>query len=144
MTLWLPKPRTAAEEITWESASLPAGSNLPAVPNLQDKYRLYSPFLNVVVNGVLNNLIPLPAMGSGETAYSMQDVKDAVAPYIWWLKYDPVIRKYDRRYFAITPFANYGKLTVSDKELIFFKQVNDLYLESVCVIEGYFEVNNNV
>jgi hypothetical protein len=146
LTLWLPKPQTNAEEIHWENGDphRPDGSGSEVISNLQDKYRLYSPFLNVVVNGVLNGLIQLPNQSSGDTYYSDQDVKDAVKDYTWWLKYDPVTLKYDRRYFAITPFANYGKLTVSDKELIFFKQVNDLYLESVCVIEGYFEVNNNV
>jgi hypothetical protein len=146
LTKYLPKPRTNDEEIDWENGDphRPDGSGTAVIPNLQDKYRLFSPFLNVVVNGVLNGLIHLPNKDSGDTYYSDQDIKDTLKAYIWWLKYDPVPLKFDRRYFAITPFANFGKLTVSDKQLIFFKQVNDLYLESVCVIEGYFEVNNNV
>lgn len=146
LTKWLPKPQTNAEEIDWENGDphRPDGSGVAVIPNLQDKYRLFSPFLNVIVNGVLNGLIHLPNKDDGDTYYSDQDIKDVVKAYTWWLKYDPIPLKFDRRYFAITPFANFGKLTVSDKQLIFFKQVNDLYLESVCVIEGYFEVNNNV
>jgi hypothetical protein len=146
LTLWLEKPRNNAEEIHWESGDplRPNGSGVAVIANLQDKYRLYSPFMNVVVNGVLNGLIRLPNKTSGETYYSDQDVQDAVRPYLWWLRYDPIVLNYDRRYFAITPFANFGKLTVTDKQLIFFKQVNDLYLSSVTVIEGYFEVTPNV
>ncbi len=67
-----------------------------------------------------------------------------MASYLWWLKYDPVILNFDRRYFAIMPFANVGKVTVTSSELIFIKQVNDSYLNGVCAIEGHFEVNNNV
>jgi hypothetical protein len=146
LTVWLPKPQTNDEEIHWENGDphRPDGSGSAVIANLQDKYRLYSPFMNVVVNGVLNGLIALPPKADGETYYSDQDIRDAVQPYVWWLRYDPIVRNYDRRYFAITPFANFGKLTVSDKQLIFFKQVNDLYLSSVTVIEGYFEVTPNV
>lgn len=113
------------------------------LPNLQDKYRLYSPLLNVVVNGLINKLITLPDLPDGNV-YSEQTVRELVEPYLWWLKTDPIALGFDRRYFAIMPFANVGKLTMTSKELIFIKQVNDSYLESACSIEGHFEVNNNV
>lgn len=146
LTQYLPKPQTIDEEITWEAGSSPRpqGSGVPAIPNLQDKYRLFSPFMNVVVNGILNGLITLPALTPGDTAFSNQDVSEAVQMFTWWLEHDPVTLQFDRRYFAIMPYSNYEKLTVTDKEFLFIKQVNDLYLESVCSIEGHFEVNNHV
>lgn len=128
LTKWLPKP------------NLPA----PAIPNLQDKYRLYSPFLNVITNGLINKLIDLPTLTGDTSVFAEQDIRDLVEPYLWWLEYDPVIMGYDRRYFAIMPFANYGKLTMTSHELLFIKQVNDTYLQSVCAIEGHYEVNDNV
>lgn len=127
LTLYLPKPVTGA-----------------VIPNLQDKYRLFSPFLSVVVNAILNRLLILPPLGEGETGYSEQFIRDQVASYMWWLKYDPAVLGFDRRYFAIMPYANYSQLTVTARELVFIKQVNDSYLNSVCVIEGHFKVNNYV
>lgn len=146
MTKWLPKPRNNAEEIHWEAndPQRPQGTGVPVIANLQDKYRVFSQFMNVVVNGVLNGLIRLPTLEEGATVYTNQSIEEVVRSYKWWLKYDPVILDFDRRYFAIMPYANFGMLTVTAQEFLFFKQVNDLYLKSVCAIEGHFEVNNNV
>lgn len=113
------------------------------IPNLQDKYRVFSPFMNVLVNGLINRLIKLPVLTAPTSMFSEQVIRDLVSPYLWWLPFDPVTLKYDRRYFAIMPFANVGKLTMTSSELLFLKQVNDSYLDSVCAIEGHFEVNNN-
>ena len=142
LTRWLPKPRNNAEEIHWElnDPNRPNGSGVPVVSNLQDKYRLFSQFMNVVVNGLKQNLITLPTMLPGETVYSNQAIENVVKQYKWWLKLDPAILDYDRRYFAIQPFANIGLLSVTSKQFLFIKQVNDLYLNSVCEIEGHFEV----
>lgn len=126
MTKYLPKPEGGV------------------IPNLQDKYRVFSPFMNVVVNGLINRLIKLPALGVGETVYPDQLVRDLVAPYIWWLALDPITREFDLRYFAVMPFANVGKLTMRANELLFLNRVNEIYLQSVCSIEGHFEVSNNV
>lgn len=128
MTKYLPKPTETGESI----------------PNLQDKYRLFSPFMNVLVNGLINRLIRLPKLDKPTDVFSDQAIRDLVAPYIWWLPLDPITRDFDLRYFAVMPFANLGKLTMTSNELLFLKQVNDSYLDSVCAIEGHFEVNNNV
>jgi len=146
LTRWLPKPQSNAEEIHWEvnQPVRPVGSGVPVLPNLQDKYLLFSPFMNVVVNGVKNGLITIPELVGGETAFNNQDIREALKSYEWWLAFDPIPLKFDRRYFAILPYANYEKLTVKAIQLMFIKQVNDLYLDSVCAIEGHFEVNNNV
>lgn len=116
----------------------------PVIHNQQDKYRLFSPFLSVVVNAILNRLLVLPALKDMEEGYTDRFVRDQVASYLWWLKYDPVPRKFDLRYFAVMPYANYGLQTITSDEMIFIRQVNDLFLDSVCQIEGHFEVNDNV
>jgi hypothetical protein len=146
LTEYLPKPRNNAEEILYEQGTpvRPVGRGTPVVPNLQDKYRLYSPFLNVVTNAILNRLLVVPDFGEGETTFSDQQVKDLVKNYIWWLKYDPVILEYDLRYFAIMPYANFNVPVVTAKEFVFIRKANDLFLNSVCSIEGHYEVNDNV
>jgi len=141
MTEWLPKPHTNAEEI---DPVQPPGPGVPVIPNLQDKYRLFSPLMNVLVNGLLNGLIFLPPKAEGDTVYTEQSIRETVNPYLWWLDTDPIHLGFDRRYFAIMPYANVGKLTVTANELLFLNQVNESYLDSVCVIEGHFEVNNYV
>ena len=146
LTVNLPKPATLAEEIRYEKGdeTQPVGSGKPAIPTLQDKYRVFSPFLSVITNGILNRFITLPAFEEGETTFSDQQVRDLVKNYIWWLEFDPVILNYDRRYFAIMPYANFNIPTVTPREFIFIKKVNDLFLDSVCSIEGHYEVNANV
>lgn len=127
LTLYLPKPNVR-----------------PVVPTLQDKYRLFSPFLSVVVNAILNRLLVLPPLEPGQEGYTDQFVYEKVASYMWWLEFDPVVLDFDRRYFAIMPYANFELLTVTANEMAFIRQVNNNYLRSVCVIEGHFLVNNNV
>lgn len=127
LTLYLPKPNTN-----------------PVLPVLQDKYRLFSPFMSVVVNAILNKLLLVPKLKPGETGHSDQFVHEQVAKYLWWLEFDPVILDFDRRYFAIMPYANVDMVTVTPSEMAFIRQVNDNYLRSVCVIEGHFTVNQNV
>lgn len=141
LTMWLPKPNSNAEEI---DPVRPPGTGVAVIPNLQDKYRLFSPLMSVIVNGLINGLIPLPPRASNEELFTEQSIRDTIQPYLWWLKVDPIPLGFDRRYFAIMPFANVGKLTVTANELLFINQVNDSYLESVCVIEGHFQVNNYV
>lgn len=119
-------------------------NNDPVIHNQQDKYRLFSPFLSVVVNAILNRLLVLPALKDMEEGYSDRFVREQVASYLWWLKYDPVPRKFDLRYFAVMPYANYGLQTITSDEMVFIRQVNDLFLDSVCQIEGHFQVNDNV
>ncbi|EBV8434047.1 hypothetical protein AVA65_07340 [Salmonella enterica subsp. enterica serovar Minnesota] len=108
--------------------------------NLQDKYRLFSPFLNQLVNNVLNKVIVLPDLEDGKV-FSNQTIQELAAPYTWWLKYDPAALGFDQRYFAIMPYANVDLLTVSNKELLFIRQANDLFLKSACKIESHFEVS---
>lgn len=127
LTEWLPKPVVN-----------------PVIPVLQDKYRLFTPFMSVIVNGLLNGLISLPALKDQEEGYSEQVIRSLVAPYMWWLKYDPIVLDFDLRYFAIMPYANFGIVTVKSNELAFLRQVNDSYLGSACAMEGNFLVNNNV
>lgn len=141
MTEWLPKPNSNGEAVP---PTRPPGTGVAVIPNLQDKYRLYSPLMNVLTNGLLNGIISLPTRPNDTTVFTEEQLRDIVKPYLWWLDTDPIHLNFDRRYFAIMPFANVGKLTVKADELLFLKQVNDSYLGSVCVIEGHFEVNNNV
>lgn len=142
LTRWLPKPATLAEEIHYELGDTPGpvGRATPVIANLQDKYRLYSPFLNVVTNAILNKLLVVPNFAEGETTFSDQQVRDLVKNYIWWLAYDPIPLNYDLRYFAVLPYANFSKPAVTAKEFVFIRKVNALFLNSVCSIEGHYEV----
>lgn len=127
LSLWCPKPQILVD------------SNIAG-----DKYLLYSPFMNVIANAIDNGFLKVPAKSAGEEFYSDQTVSELVEEYKWWLPYDPIVLNYDRRYFAITPYANVETLAVTSDEFTFLKQVNKLYLKNVLSIEGYFEVANNV
>lgn len=148
LTKYLPKPSKDEDAITWENGSpFPDGRNeLPSIPNLLDKYRLFSPFLSVIVNTLVAGFIKLPEVIEEEKGvkFSDQDIYKLVQRFTWWLEFDPAKRDFDRRYFAIMPYANYEKVVVNKEEFLFIKQINDTFLDSVCIIEGHFEVNDNV
>lgn len=146
LTKYLPKPTTNEEEITWETNGIDnsIGSGSPVNSNLQDKYRLFSPFMNALVNSIVVGLVNVPKLKDGQVNFSSQDISELVRSFIWWLEFDPVTLKFDRRYFAIMPYSNFEKLTVTSDEFVFIKQVNDIYLESVCSITGHFDVNDNL
>lgn len=112
--------------------------------NMGEKYMLYSPFMNVVVNAIVNNVLRVPTKGTDEEFYSDQTVSELVQAYKWWLPYDPITMNYDLRYFGILPYANVEKLAVTSDQFTFLKQINKLYLKNVLSIEGYFEVAQNV
>jgi len=109
--------------------------------NMQEKWLLYSPFMNVVANAINNGILRVPEKDT--EYYSNQLVADLVKEYTWWLPQDPVILNMDLRYFGILPYANTETLVVSSNEFTFLKQVNSLYLKNVLSIEGYFEVSQN-
>ena len=146
LTKYLPKPTTLSQEIHYEQGDVPSsgGTGSPVLPNLQDKYRLFSPFMNVITNGILNQFLVIPEFEEGANTFSDQQVKDLVKNYTWWLEFDPIIMDYDLRYFAVMPYANTEIPLVNVREFIFIKKVNDLFLKSVCSIEGHYEVNDNV
>lgn len=112
--------------------------------NMSEKYMLYSPFMNVVVNAILNGVLTVPAKDPKDAVYPNQLISDLVQLYKWWLPYDPITLKFDLRYFGILPYANLEKLTVTSDQFTFLKQVNNLYLNDVLSIEGYFEVAQHV
>lgn len=112
-------------------------------PNISDKYRLFSPFLNQIVNAILLKIITIPAPTTGGV-FSKQVINELTKDYQWLLDYDPAFLKYDLRYYTINPFSMAGMQTVTTAQLLFITQVNEIYLNSACGIEGYFEVNNNV
>ena len=145
LTEWLPKPRTLAEEIHYEKGDVPGpiGNGKAAITNIQDKYRLFSPFMNAVTNAILNKLLEVPEFGEGETTFSEQQVRDLVKQYLWWLEFDPIIMKYDLRFFAVMPYANFDMVEVTAKEFVFLKIVNRLFLESACHIEGHYGVTKH-
>jgi len=141
LTEYLPKPRTLAEEIHYEKGDSPGPiGTKAAITNIQDKYRLFSPFMNAVTNAILNKLLTVPEFGDGETTFSEQQVRDLVKQYIWWLEFDPLILNYDLRFFAVMPYANFEMVEVTAPEFVFLKIVNRLFLKSACHIEGHYGV----
>ncbi|AGB07161.1 hypothetical protein [Vibrio phage VP4B] len=111
------------------------------IPSLMDKYRVFSPFMNMVVNRILLGLLELDDLPSGES-YSKDYVLRKTADFQWLLKYDPVERDYDVRYFAVFPYVQQHTALVEAKELIFIQRVNEVFLKSRININGHFEVKN--
>lgn len=112
------------------------------VPYLKDRYRVFSTFLNKIVNEIVAKFLIIP----GEPGDPLTDkmVDDLTMEYQWLLKYDPIILNLPMEYFFVDPYANSELLTVTPRQLTFIKAVNRLYLKNKIIIEGHFEVSNNV
>lgn len=111
------------------------------VPNIQEKYTLYSPFLNIITNLLLLGVITLPDLDP-DSVYSNQTIMELTKNYQFYINYDPANLDYDLRYFEIAPYSNFEKLTVTPKYLIFIKQCNTLFFKDKVIIEPYFEVSD--
>lgn len=111
------------------------------IPSLMDKYRVFSPFMNAVVNQILLGLIELDDLPPGES-YSEDYVLRKTAEFQWLLEHDPVTRNYDRRYFAVFPYVQQTMVSVTPKELIFIRRINEVFLQSRVNINGHFEVKH--
>ncbi|UVD32226.1 hypothetical protein [Vibrio phage phiKT1028] len=111
------------------------------IPSLMDKYRVFSPFMNAVVNQILLGLLELDDLPEGES-YSKDYVLRKTADYQWMLKFDPVLLGYDIRYFAVFPYVQQTMVVVEPKELTFIRRVNAVLLENRINVNGHFEVKN--
>ncbi|AEV89441.1 putative virion structural protein [Pseudomonas phage OBP] len=119
-------------------------SNAPHNPVYldKDKYRLYSPFLSLIVNELLLGFMTAPVPSGTEVPYPPRLVDEITRPYQWLLKYDPIILGLDLGYFTVHPYNNWDKVTLTPDQLTFVKTVNDLFLDGKLKIEGHFEVKH--
>lgn len=109
--------------------------------NLRDKYRLHSPFLHLIIYGIKLGVLTIPEP-TGDGLYTRQVLNDISSPYQWILSHDPAALGFDLHHFSIAPYATQSSITLKPKELLFITQLNEIYLNSVCGITGYFEVSN--
>lgn len=111
------------------------------IPSINDKYRLFSPFMNAVVNQLLLGVIELYPLNNGES-YPSSFVYDQVDKFKWWLDFDPVTRGMDYRYFTVFPYVQKGPVTLTPDQYVFIHRVNELFLQHRVNINGHFEVKH--
>ena len=107
-----------------------------------DKYRLYSPFLSLIVNELVLGFMDAPPVSGLEVPYPASVVDNLTREHQWLLKYDPIVNDIDLRFFTVQPYNNLTTMQVTPDQLTFIKMVNNLYLGGKVYIEGYFEVKN--
>lgn len=117
-----------------EKVSVPA--------TITDKYRLYSPLMNVISMAFVNNIITIVPPTNG--GYSEQYVADTIRNYLPWFKFDPYGLKLDPRYITIHPHNSLTLLTINANHFIFLQAVNRYYFNNEIPLEGFYGVNNNV
>lgn len=115
----------------------------PKLPFMErDKYRLYSPFLNQIVNELVLGFMDVPTPSGNPIPYPDQTVDDITREYQWMLKYDPILLDFDLRFFTVHPYNSKAMFALTPDQLTFVKRVNDIYLKGKVVIEGHFEVKH--
>lgn len=108
----------------------------------QDKYRLYSPFLSLIVNHLILGFLEAPTPSGEEVPYSAQVVDELTREWQWLLKYDPIILGLDLRFFTVHPYNNLDMITLTPDQLTFVSVINEQYLQGKIKIEGHFEVKH--
>lgn len=108
----------------------------------QDRYRVYSPFLSLIINHLILGFLDAPVPSGNAVPYSAQLVDDLTREWQWLLKYDPIILDFDLRFFTVHPYNNLEKLTVTQDQLTFISVINEQYLQGKIKIEGHFEVKH--
>lgn len=107
-----------------------------------DKYTLFSPFLNQIINEIVLGFIKIPDLEEGMATYPDYVIDELTRDYQWMLKYDPVILDLPLTYFAILPHNNWENPALTANQLTVVKRVNDLFLKGKVFIEGYVEVKH--
>lgn len=108
----------------------------------QDKYRLYSPFLSLIINHLVLGFLEAPTPSGNDVPYSAQVVDDLTREWQWLLKYDPIILGLDLRFFTVHPYNNLDMITLTPDQLTFISVINEQYLQGKIKIEGHFEVKH--
>lgn len=119
-----------------------APKNIPYLE--EDRYRLFSPFMSQMANEMRLGFLRVPAPGDTEIGYTDQAIDDITRQYQWLLEYDPILRGLDERYFMVHPYSNLDRITVTPNQLTVLSRANDLYLNGVIRMEGFFEVKHDV
>lgn len=117
----------------------------PEYPYLEkDKYRMFSPFLSQLANEMVLGFLRVPKRDDTKIGYTDRAIDELTKPYQWLLKYDPVIKQLDDRFFSYQPYSNLERLALTPDQLTVIGRVNDLYLKGKIHIEGFFDVIENV
>jgi len=123
-------PTAAAEKIQDAAVSayltqlipLPIQTGVIAIPN---KYVLFSPFLNSIIDAVVAGNIPILS-----DHYSEDQLYTLTTDYLYLLKVDPCMKNMDDNFTTIQPRWDTTVINVSALQYNFISLVNDLILKS--------------
>lgn len=89
------------------------------------KYPVYSPFISTILNDVVSGILSMtPFMGF----YSTQDIRNAVAPYLYLLDYDPAQKGVDTLHVVVEPHQRTDVMALSIYQWQFISRVVETYL----------------
>lgn len=107
-------------------------------PNfIQQKYVLYSPLLQKLIYDLRLGFLIIPPTGWGSDA----NLDKMLAPYKWWLAFDPCALEMDWTYVFIEPHNQPGTLSVTSLQYDFLNRVIDLYLNKRTQLSGYLTIS---
>lgn len=106
-------------------------------PNfIQQKYVLYSPLLQKLIYDLRLGFLVIPSAGWG----SDEKLDKILAPYKWWLEFDPCALEMDWTYLMVEPHNQPGTLAVTSMQYNFLNRVIDLYLNKRTTLSGYVTI----
>lgn len=109
------------------------GYKLP--PVIENKYSLYSPFLNTIIrdltSGILKSTLP---------NVSKQILDKTIFKYKYLLKFDPAITGADDKFVTIHPHLSKFFIELTPRDYAFVKRLNKEYLDDKIDIEKFLRV----
>nr|DAT15830.1 MAG TPA: hypothetical protein [Caudoviricetes sp.] len=94
-----------------------------ALPAIEERYELYSPFMSRLVMDIVHGRFTPPPPQTTD-----QVIDKMLGAYKWLLPMDPCIRGFDDHFANVHPHNRFGTLELNPRDMAFVEKVNKLYL----------------
>lgn len=106
---------------------------------IEKKHRLFSPFLNRIIHDLINSILIVEE--DPDTNYlSTQRLEEIVTPYLYLLKYDPMLQGVDLKYVEVHPHDGYDVIVLSPLHYSIVARLNERYLNDQVILNNLLNI----
>lgn len=102
---------------------------------IANKHRLFSPILNRIIHDLISNIL-IVEQDPATNYLSSQRLEELVTPYLYLLKFDPMLQGVDLNYVEVHPHDGYDAIELSALHFSVVARVNERYLNDQVVLNN--------
>ena len=106
---------------------------------ISKKHRLFSPILNRIIHDMINNIL-IVKEDPATNYLSTEDLEVLVTPYLYLLRFDPMLRGVDLKYVEVHPHDGYDVIELSALQYSVVARVNERYLNDQVVLNNLLNI----